>query len=139
MTTTKTHKIEAKFGGQELVFELPRSDLDIVEAMIGETLNARLQRIVHGVASVADVTEILELAAPFGKGSPICKRSDMGFIAMKRSLRTLKPQAQTFVAKTLIEHGPMKYAVLAQGVIAAALFGVPEAAAKFDENEEADD
>ncbi|MCZ7977422.1 hypothetical protein O9X80_23255 [Agrobacterium salinitolerans] len=138
MTTTKTHKIEAKFGGQELVFELPRSDLDIVEAMIDETLNARLQRIVHGVASVADVTEILEMAAPPGKGSPIFKRSDMSHIAIKRSLAKLKPLPQTFVAKTLIENGPMKYAVLAQGVIAAALFGVPESASTFDENEEAD-
>lgn len=139
MTTTKTHQITAKFGGQDLVFELPRSDLDIVEAMIGETLNARFQRIVHGVASVSDVTEILEIAAPVGKGQNICKRSEMSHIAIRKSLSQMKPRPQTFVAKTLIENGPMKYAVLAQGVIAAALFGVPAAAANFDENEESDD
>lgn len=140
MTEKKTDRVTAKFGGRELTFAIPRELLPFFELMIKEAAQVRLSKIIHGFATTAEIREVLEYAAPKGLGREIpVDHGAAEMVRMRFQLEALRPPKKTFVSETMAKNGPMKYAVLAQGILAAALHGLPESAAHFDEDEEADD
>lgn len=139
-TKPKIDHIKARFGGRDLVFKIPRDHLAGFEAGIGEPAAIRFRRLVAGGASFQDVRKVLEYAAPAGLGRPI-PQNDMDVMreqlfnsAHPATFAPISDQA-SFVAKTLAANPPAKYALLAQVVIAACLYGVPEDAGGFDEDE----
>jgi len=143
--TTKVDRVTAKFGGREnLNFQIERELLPHFEIMIEEPAQHRLRRLVTGAATVNDIREVLEFAAPKGLGRDVPRpdKSSGGahdILKMRLTLERMRPVSETFVAKVLKESPPLKYAVLAQGVLAAALLGIPEEASHFDEDEEANE
>lgn len=133
-------EVRARFGGRDLVFKIPRAHVSGFEAAIGEPAHLRMQRISVGRNNIGEIREVLEYAAPEGYGKRIpttesaVMRASMWRSMDKSLLRTsAKPN---FVEQTLNMNPPARYAVLAQGIIAACLYGIPEDAATFDENEE---
>ena len=136
MTTQKTNKVTAKFGGEDLTFELARSTLQTFEFVIGEPAQNLLERIGTRYVTVKDVRSVLEYAAPEGYGRSLPDRHDAITLQMWKIRSELAGPSDTFVAQVLVDNPPMKYAVLARGILTAALHGLPEDAAHFDEDEE---
>lgn len=140
--TTKLDHVSAHFGGQDMVFKIPRDRLEGFEAAIGQPAQSRLARIIANTASAAEIREVLEYAAPHGMGRGIpMTLAQITSATMWRGHdpSIIKGHRDSFVAKTLKANPPARYAVLAQGVIAACLYGLPASAASFDEREEASD
>ncbi len=139
MSTEKTDRVSAKFGGRDgLTFVIPRDAIPNFELIIGEPAQARLRRIAAGHATVKEIRQVVEYAAPKGMGKTIPENAFD--IEMLRTLDQVRGPASTFVGETFEQNPPLKYAVLAQGILAAALYGIPTGAAHFDEDEEdADD
>lgn len=137
MKIEKTDRVSAKFGGEALTFVIERGSLSSFEQAIDETAQNRLTRIAQGVASIKDIRQVLEFAAPEGRGRSLpLKSSDMLSLQLRRAMEEFRPPKENFVSKTLATNPPLKYAVLAQGILAAALHGIPVEAAHFDEDEE---
>jgi hypothetical protein len=139
---TKVDHVTARFGGRDgLVFGIAREDIPMFETMINEPAQARLARISAGHARVNEIAEVIEYAAPKGLGKAIPKAgsADAMTVHMKKMLDAHRPAPKTLVSETFAANPPLKYAVLAQGILAAALYGLPEDAATFNEDEEADD
>lgn len=133
----KVDYVTAKFGGRDLRFKLDRDKIPYIEDYLGEPLQVRWRKIMAGDARVAEVQQIVELAAPSGLG--IKQPADAVDVFRIRPSMMLKGQ-RTWVAKVFADKPPARYAILAQGIIAAALTGIPEGAAHFSEDEEqADD
>lgn len=136
MTTPspKTDRIAARFGGKDLTFSINRADLVRFEAAIEEPAQRRLDRIIGGFATISEIIEVIDYAGPPGYGRPIPSGAvDIMRVRLHRQGRI--GGDQSFSARVLRENPPAKYAVLAQGILAAALHGLPEDAATFDENE----
>lgn len=133
--------VTAHFGGRDLTFKLDRDRIPYIEDYIGEPLQVRWRKIIAGTARVAEVQEIIELAAPAGLGIKQPKDDlDVFRVKMTRMGGAPKPaRDRTWVGKVFADRPPARYAVLAQGIIAACLTGIPPEAAHFDEREEADD
>lgn len=140
MTEKKTDRVTAKFGGRDMTFVLERELLQFFEAAIGEAAQVRLSKIIHGFATTKEIREVVEYAAPeaLGRKVPV-SAGGVEVVKMRFALDAIRPERRTWVAGVFDKNGPMKYAVLAQGILAAALHGLPESAAHFDEDEEADD
>lgn len=135
MSTEKIDRVTARFGGRDgLVFVVERETLPNFELAIGEPAQARLRRIASGHATVKEIRQVVEYAAPKGLGRAIPEKSFD--IEMLRTLEQVRKPARTFVGDTFEQNPPLKYAVLAQGILAAALYGIPVGADRFDEDEE---
>ncbi len=132
-------RVTAKFGGKDVIFAINRAELQGFEVAIGEPAQIRLNRLSSGRATIRDIREVLEYAAPPGYGRKIpTDHAQLMAIELARSFNTHKKRPKTFVSDVLTSNPPLRYAVLAQGTLAAALHGIPETASHFDEDEEAD-
>jgi hypothetical protein len=134
-----TDEIKARFGGRDLVFKIPRDQLEGFEIAIGEPAAVRFRRIVAGMASAEQVREVIEYAAPTGLGQPIPQsKIDADGARMIRLMRSNSSAAapRTFVSNALSSRPPARYALLAQAVIAACIYGLPAEAAVFDEDDD---
>lgn len=137
MKIEKTDRVTAKFGGRDLVFALDRGDLQGFEVAIGEPAQIRLNRLLGSRATIKDIREVLEFAAPPGLGRKVpTDQAQLMAIEFTRNFDIHKSRPKTFVSGVLASHPPLRYAVLAQGILAAALHGIPVSAATFDEDEE---
>lgn len=135
--TEKVDRVTAKFGGRDITFVIERELIPFFEQAIGEPAQLRLNRIAAGQATVRDIMSVVSYAAPKGLGAQIPVGSTDAMMAqMRRTLDELKKPPKTFVSETFAKYPPLKYAVLAQGILAAALYGIPREAAHFDEDEE---
>jgi hypothetical protein len=133
--TDRIDHVNARFGGRDLTFKLDRDKIPFIEDFLGEPLAVRWRKILAGDARVAEVQQVVELAAPSGLGI----RQPANEIDVFR-IRPGMLRKPTWVAKVFADNPPARYAVLAQAVIAAALTGIPIEAANFDESaEEGDD
>lgn len=137
--TLPAKAIKAKFGGRDLVFELDRSKLPEIEIMLGEPAQRRLARITAFMATVEEIREVLDYAAPAGLGREVPKRQEAMYREMTRTIEAIRGKPRTFIGDVLSSNPPLKYSVLAQGVLAAALHGLPPDAAEFNEDEESED
>lgn len=138
----KADAVTAHFGGRDLAFKLDRDNLPYIEDYLGEPLQVRWRKIMAGDARVAEVQEVVELAAPAGLGIKQPKdEMDVFRIKMTRMGGAIPRAGRTrsWVGKVFADKPPARYAVLAQGIIAACLTGIPPEAAHFDEREEAAD
>lgn len=126
--------VTAHFGGRDLTFKLDRERIPYIEEYLGEALQVRWRKIMSGDARQIEVMQIVELAAPAGLGVKQ-PASDIDVFRLKLTMLR-KP---TWVAKVFAENPPARYAVLAQGIIAACLTGIPPDAAHFDERATDDD
>lgn len=133
--TDRIDHVNARFGGRDLTFKLDRDKIPFIEDFLGEPLAVRWRKILAGDARVAEVQQVVELAAPAGLG--IKQPADAVDVFRIRPSMMLKGQ-RTWVAKVFADKPPARYAILAQGIIAAALTGIPAEAAHFDERDEAD-
>jgi len=131
-----TDEVKARFGGHDLVFKLPREKLPLFENSVGKPAQLLLRNLSAGLSTVNDIATVLEASAPRGWGN----RGGISIVGMNAALtRGLGAVPLSKVEQVLRDNPPMKYAVLAQGVLAAALHGLPINVAVFDENEEVDD
>lgn len=138
--TSKIDRVTAKFGGRELTFALERELIPYFELAIGEPAQVRLNKIISGFAKVREIIDVIECAAPKGLGTEISVGAASVFdVDMRRTLAQIRGHPKTFVSDVLAKNPPLKYSVLAQGILAAALHGIPAEAAHFDEDEESDD
>lgn len=151
--TKKTDEVKARFGGRDLVFKIERTDMVAFERAINRPVIFILDQMNAGRWTAHDVEFILNWAAPEGLSTKPARGDELDMFgpdsiaAMKEYLtrrqqaaRGEKPGAPklTFVEAVLAENGHGKYAVLAQAILGAALFGLPEDGASFSD-EEADD
>lgn len=135
--SAKTDHVTARFGGRDLTFKLDRSKIPYIESFLGEPLQVRWRKIMEGVARTAEVQQVVELAAPNGLGIKQPK-DEMDVFRIRVPMFSRGPS--TWVGKVFADNPPARYSILAQGIIAAALTGIPAEAAHFDETEEpADD
>lgn len=135
--TDKIDRVTAHFGGRDLTFKLDRDRIPYIESFLGEPLQVRWRKIMEGVARTAEVMQVVELAAPSGLGIKQPK-DEMDVFRIRTPMFSRGPS--TWVGKVFADKPPARYAILAQGIIAAALTGIPAEAAHFDEREEpADD
>ncbi|MBN9468989.1 MAG: hypothetical protein J0J10_09480 [Bosea sp.] len=139
----KADAVTAHFGGRDLIFKLDRDKIPYIEDHLGEPLQVRWRKIMAGTARVAEVQEVVELAAPAGLGIKQPKDDIEVFRIKMARMGGAIPQSgrtRTWVGKVFAENPPARYAVLAQGIIAACLTGIPPGpAAHFDEREKADE
>ena len=133
--TDKIDHVTAHFGGRDLTFKLDRDRIPFIESFLGEPLQVRWRKIMEGVARTVEVMQVVELAAPSGLGINQPKDEIDVF-----RIRPIMRNHRSWVGKVFADKPPARYAILAQGIIAAALTGIPAEAAHFDEREEpADD
>lgn len=133
--TEKIDHVTAHFGGRDLTFKLDRDRIPFIESFLGEPLQVRWRKIMEGVARTAEVMQVVELAAPSGLGINQPKDEIDVF-----RIRPIMRKHRSWVGKVFADKPPARCAILAQGIIAAALTGIPAEAAHFDEREEpADD
>jgi len=135
--------VKARFGGAERVFKIPRDKLENFELAIGEPAQVRFRRLVTGTATAEQVREVLELSAPRGLGQKLPEskvEADTAamWLALKRSAMA-HVGSDSFVAKAIAQKPPARFGLLAQGVLAACLYGLPAEAAFFDEDDDGAD
>lgn len=136
-TPKKIDRVSAKFGGRKLEFCIPREKLSAFEALTNEPAQTRLAKLLSGSATINDIQEVLEYAAPEGFGRKLPEGRNAAILHMRFDIERMSGRTKpNFVSTVFAEQPPMKYAVLAQGILAAALHGIPETAANFDEDEE---
>lgn len=137
MTVKKTDRVTAKFGGRELEFCIPREKLPAFEACMRQPAQRVLAEIIGGHANITLIQRVIEYAAPSGIGRTLPGAGDLSFHPMRMEIEAMSGRTKSnFVTEVFKTNPPMKYAVLAQGILAAALHGIPEDAARFDEDEE---
>lgn len=137
MTTNLVNHIDAKFGGDYIRFDL-RDELVALEHSLNGGAYACLNRLVGGQWVLRDVQLVLSAAIP-ERHSGINPRSSVASIRrMNRSMKSLGLPMQVFdspfVLDVLKKNPPARYAVLAMKIVEAALFGIAEDQASFDEN-----
>lgn len=130
-------RVRAVFGGENLVFRLPRERLTMFEHFTGKSVALLHQQLTGGFATISDILSVLEASAPHGWGN----RGSMNIAGFGAAglMRGLSAGPASKVEQVLRDNPPMRYLILAQGVLTAALFGLPEEVAKFDESEEPTD
>lgn len=127
-----TNEVKARFGGHDLVFKLPREKLPLFENSVGRPAQVILRDLTNGFATVNDIITVLESSAPRGWGN----RGGVAIVGLNAALtRGLGTAPPSKVEQVLRDNPPMRYSILAQGILAAALHGLPEDVATFDENE----
>lgn len=106
--------------------------------MFGEPAQRRLARITAHMATIEEIREVLDYAAPARLGRSVPERKEAIHREMTRALEAIRGMPRTFVGDVLAANPPLKYSILAQGVLAAALHGLPPDAAEFNEDEESE-
>ncbi len=150
----KTDEVKARFGGRDLVFKIERFDLISFERAINRPVIALFEQFGAGRWTAHDVQFILNWSAPYGlaekprRQDQIDVHSPNAVAAMKEYLATRqqivrgeKPAEKpaTFVEATVQANGIGRYVSLAHAVLAAALYGIPEDAGQWSDEEEAVD
>lgn len=138
MTANLVNHIDAKFGGEYIRFDL-RDEMVALEVSLAGGAYACLNRLVSGEWVLRDVQLVLSAAIP-ERHSGINPRSPEASIRrMNRSMKSLGFASgvfdSPFVLEVLKKNPPARYAVLAMKIVEAALFGIAEDQASFDENE----
>lgn len=128
--------VSAKFGGRAVTFKIDRRDLPSFEAMTGASAFATFRRIVNGDWAVADLSRVLRFAALGEKtikqlrSQAVGKTLVSGGIAIDGFVDARSP---AWVNEALTTQPPAQYAALAVNVLGAALFGVDDEDAMFDD------
>lgn len=140
MTANLVNYIDAKFGREYIRFDL-RDELVALEHSLASGAYACLNRLVSGEWVLRDVQLVLSAAIPERHSGIDPRSAEAGFRRVSRSMKSLGMPLRVldspFVLEVLKKNPPARYAVLAMKIVEAALFGIAEEQAFFDENEAA--
>lgn len=137
--------VNARVNGRDMKMEIPRDELPLFEGHMGCGAYDVLRTFTAGRWRIEDIRKVLEFAAgggPAGMERSVLKASVMKnelFAGLKsRTFARLEgsPKGTTkanieHIRSTLETRAPARYAVLAQQVLSAALFGVGDDEAEF--------
>lgn len=119
---TKVDHVDALFGGERIRFRVAPADLPSLEALLLGSAHQCFTKFAGGFWTLAELETVIAFAwpspddaAPRGAGIPVDAR-----LSVQRTLRRVPPGI---------------YAELAMRILEAALFGLDQAAARFDERE----
>lgn len=116
---TKVDHVDALFGGERIRFRVAAADLPSLEALLGGSAYQCFTKFAGGFWTLAELETVIAFAWPSpdggerGAGIPADAR-----LSVQRTLRSVPPGI---------------YAALAMRILDAALFGLDETAACFDE------
>jgi len=127
----KVNHVDAVFGGKQVRFAIERADIEAFERLAGVPAFALLQKLANGTWSVGDLKIVLNFASmPDSRRHFLRKAAKIGLLS---PALMVPPGLVTDVDKVLNTAAPAPFAVLAMKVLEAALFGLPEDQATFDE------
>lgn len=132
----KADGIAARFGGRQVTFRIDRRDLPAFEKMLAIPAPLMLRRLLAGEWTVEGLSRVLRFAALPESALQIMRRGRYagGHIISTDTLCALvDARGPKWVDAVLGKHPPADYVPLGAGVIGAALFGIDEAEATFDD------
>lgn len=141
MSTAMVNYIAAKFGGEEIRFELKRSDIVALENTLGGSAFQTLKRFTANVWTMREVQIVLSAAIP-EESADRDRNSAEALLASMHAQLLNTPGGSSYVTvldsrrvlAVLRDNPPAVYAVLAQLVLEAALLGIDPTHATFDES-----
>lgn len=140
----KVDRVNAQFGGRDVVFRIDREAIDVFEAFVGVGAFELFKRLAGGEWRIADVKDVLRFALLSKTridhlrtmiAMPVS--ASYGQLAQGSPLLRLSVGDNEQVNDVLARNPVAPYAMLAQGILAAVLFGLEEEEALFRESEHA--
>ncbi|CAH2408018.1 hypothetical protein [Mesorhizobium ventifaucium] len=132
------NSVTARFGGRDVTFKIDRQDLPLFEAYAGIPAYEMFTRITAGKWTVENLKSVLTFASvPAGKLAEL--RQFTGVLRRMASsdtglLDSYFKGCAPLVRRTLSSNPVAQYALLAQAILAGALFGITAADATFSDS-----
>ncbi|MER8637656.1 hypothetical protein [Mesorhizobium sp. M1365] len=131
------NSVTARFGGRDLTFKIDRQDLPLFEAYAGLPAIEMFMRITGGKWTVDNLKTVLRFASV-----PADRLKELR--QFSRTLRHMTPTdsglldsyfkgCAPLIKRTLSTNPVAQYALLAQAILAGALFGITAADAIFSD------
>jgi len=120
--------IDATISGEKRRCEIHRSDLRFFEAANGPALRIMnaIRSLEWDVELIRAIIEFASLPRPSDDNIDLYRMSHM-------TTRSMRRQATEWIDEAFVKNGPVRYVALALGILGAALVGLPQEDATFDD------